>query len=91
MAVLNSQAVREHFVQLTVALLTPFAPYCQPTGPPPGDTPAPDQERPPLPAFSHADFIEQLQRQPLPPVLQQRFRSQASAYSFTTLHDIVTG
>lgn len=79
MAALNSQAVREHFVELTVALLTPFAPYCEP--PLPGETPASDQERPQLPAFSHAEFIEQLQRQQLPAVLQQRFRSQASAYS----------
>lgn len=66
-------------MELTVAMLTPFAPYCEPTGPP-GGAPAPDQERPQLPAFSHADFIEQLQKQQLPPVLQQRFRSQASAY-----------
>ena len=85
MAVLNSQAVREHFVELTIAMLTPFAPYCEPMGPQPGEaTPAPDQEPPQLPAFSHAEFIEQLQRQPLPAVLQQRFRSQASAYSCTS-------
>lgn len=84
MALLNSQAVREHFVELTIAMLTPFAPYCEPTGPQPDEAPAPGQERPQLPAFSHAEFIEQLQRQPLPPVLQQRFRSQARAYSCTS-------
>ncbi|KAL3154098.1 hypothetical protein ABBQ32_013634 [Trebouxia sp. C0010 RCD-2024] len=82
MAVLNSQAVREHFVELTIAMLAPFAPYCEPPGPQSGDTPAPDQERPHLPAFSHAEFIEQLQRQPLPALLQQRFRSQAACVQF---------
>ena len=81
MAALNSQAIRKHFVELTLAMLTPFAPYCEPTGPQPGEAPALHQQPPQLPAFSHADFIEQLQRQPHPPVLLQRFRSQASTYS----------
>ena len=82
MAALNSQAIRKHFVELTLAMLTPFAPYCEPTGPQPGEAPGPDQQPPQLPAFSHADFIEQLQRQLPAPVLLQRFRSQASTYFY---------
>ena len=129
MATVNSQAIRRHFVELTRALLMPFAPYCHPLGPPPdsasgqpdtapgeadtsvaldqsvsalqqsavapgqlGAAPgqvgaAPGQseggyvarpEPPLLPAFSHAEFIEQLQASELPAVLLQRFRSQAS-------------
>lgn len=126
MATVNSQAIRKHFVELTRALLMPFAPYCHPLGPPPdpasgqpdtapgeavtldqsvsalqqsavapgqlGAAPgqvgaAPGQseggyvarpEPPLLPAFSHAEFIEQLQASQLPAVLLQRFRSQAS-------------
>lgn len=77
-AAVNSQAVRKHFVELTGAMLTPFAPYCQPAGPQFGIAPAPGQEPPRLAAFSHAEFIERLQSSQLPPVLLQRFRSQAS-------------
>lgn len=126
MATLNSQAIRKHFVELTSAMLMPFAPYCHPVGPPaeavsgqlgvaPGqastspssgqsaaaqgqagaaaqqapaasgqDVAVPragtvlGQEPPHLPAFSHAEFIEQLQSSQMPAVLLQRFRTQAS-------------
>ncbi len=126
MATLNSQAIRKHFVELTSAMLMPFAPYCHPVGPPAEAVPgqlgiapgqastspssgqsaaaqgqpgaAPEQaavasgqdvavpgagavlgqEPPHLPAFSHAEFIEQLQSSQLPAVLLQRFRTQAS-------------
>ncbi len=126
MATLNSQAIRKHFVELTSAMLMPFAPYCHPVGPPaeaasgqlgavpgqastspsseqsaaaqgqPGEAPQQaavasgqdvavpgagavlGQEPPHLPAFSHAEFIEQLQSSQLPAVLLQRFRTQAS-------------
>lgn len=86
MAAVNSQAIRKHFVELTTAMLTPFAPYCEPAGPQPGVAPMPGQEPPHLPAFSHAEFIEQLQGSQLPAVLLQRFRSQASmCHSSTTV------
>ena len=126
MATLNSQAIRKHFVELTSAMLMPFAPYCHPVGPPaeaasgqlgvapgqastspssgqsaaaqgqPGAAPEQaavasgqdvavpgagavlGQEPPHLPAFSHAEFIEQLQSSQMPAVLLQRFRTQAS-------------
>lgn len=124
MATLNSQAIRKHFVEVTSAMLMPFAPYCHPVGPPaqavsgqlarPGASTSPSsgqsgvaqgqpgaapqqaavasgqdaavpgagavlgQEPPHLPAFSHAEFIEQLQSSQLPAVLLQRFRTQAS-------------
>jgi hypothetical protein len=110
MATLNSQAIRKHFVELTSAILMPFAPYCHPVGPPaeaalgqlgiaagqastspssgqskaaqgvavPGAGAVLGQEPPHLPAFSHAEFIEQLQSSQLPAVLLQRFRTQAS-------------
>ncbi len=128
MATLNSQAIRKHFVELTRVMLTPFAPYCHPVGPPaeaasgqlgiapgqpstspssgqsaaaqgqPGAAPQQaavasgqdvavpgagavlGQEPPHLPAFSHAEFIEQLQSSQMPAVLLQRFRTQASMY-----------
>ncbi|DBA96088.1 TPA: hypothetical protein ACH3X1_001584 [Trebouxia sp. C0004] len=107
MATLNSQAIRKHFVELTSAMLLPFAPYCHPVGPPgwptsgqlgvapgqastshssrqsatpqgqpgaalqqaavasgqgvavPGAGVGLVQEPPHLPAFSHAEFVEQ--------------------------------
>ncbi|DBA67049.1 TPA: hypothetical protein ACH3X2_001381 [Trebouxia sp. C0005] len=130
MATLNSQAIRKHFVELTSAMLMPFAPYCHPVGPPaeavsgqlgvaPGqastspssgqsaaaqgqagaaaqqapaasgqDVAVPragtvlGQEPPHLPAFSHAEFIEQLQSSQMPAVLLQRFRTQAACVQF---------
>lgn len=130
MATLNSQAIRKHFVEVTSAMLMPFAPYCHPVGPPaqavsgqlgvppgqastspssgqsgvaqgqlgaaaqqvavasgqdaavPGAGAVLGQEPPHLPAFSHAEFIEQLQSSQLPAVLLQRFRTQAACVQF---------
>ena len=74
----NSEAIRSHFVELTTAVLMPFASYCQAANPPDEGFGVADLQPAHLPAFSHAAFMDQLQNSPLPTLLQQRFRSQAS-------------
>lgn len=74
----NSDLIRAHFVELTTAVLVSFAPYCEAAGPPEQGKLRPGQLPTPLPAFSHAEFLDELQQTPLAPVLQRCFRSQAS-------------
>ena len=74
----NSDAIRAHFLELTTAVLMPFAPYCEAVAPleeGPFDL---EQQPPHLTPFSHAEFMDQLQASALAPPLQRCFRSQAS-------------
>jgi hypothetical protein len=72
----NSAAIRQHFGELTCALLAPFAAFWQPTPPPPGTGLVPIQGPPHLPPFSHADFLDGLSQSRFPPVLLERFPNQ---------------
>ena len=74
----NSDAIRAHFVELTTAVLLPFAPYCEALGPPEDGSFDSEQHPPHLTPFSHAEFMDQLQASALAPPLQRCFRSQAS-------------
>ena len=74
-ASVNSAALLKHFSQLTAGLLQPFTRYMQPAAPPPGAEPLPSEGAPPLAPFSHAEFLDSLQREQLPPLLLSRFQN----------------
>ena len=66
----NSTALREHFYALTNAFLEPLLPFCLPQEPEPGSPASP------LASFSHATFLEGLDRKRIPSLLLERFASQ---------------
>lgn len=70
----NSEAIREHFYDMTAALLVPFAPYCQPALP--GEAADLAAEPSPLPVFDPATFLETLPLHNVPRALHKRLGSQ---------------
>ena len=70
----NSDAIREHFYDMTAALLVPFAPYCQPALP--GEAADLAAEPGPLPVFDPATFLETLPLHNVPRALHKRLGSQ---------------
>ena len=69
LAVANSTALKRHFCALTCALLAVLEPFCTPLG---SSGPAAEAG---LQAFSHAEFLAELDRLTFPPSLQERFSS----------------
>ena len=69
LALANSTALKKHFCALTCALLAILEPFCTPLG---SSGPAAEAG---LQAFSHADFLSELERLPIPPFLLERFSS----------------
>lgn len=69
----NSAALRQHFTALTSAFLDPLLPFCTPPASE-GDAPAS-----PLASFSHAAFLDGLDRRKLAAALMERFSSQVPA------------
>lgn len=72
----NSAALRQHFTALTSAFLDPLLPFCTPPASE-GDAPAS-----PLASFSHAAFLDGLDRRKLAAALMERFSSQAACVQF---------
>ena len=70
----NSETLREHFYDMTAALLVPFAPYCQPALP--GEAADLAAEPSPLPVFDPATFLETLPLHDVPRALHKRLGSQ---------------
>ena len=66
----NSAALKRHFCALTCAFLAVLEPFCTPLG-----SSGPAAQAGPLQAFSHAEFLAELDRLAFPPSLQERFSS----------------
>ncbi|KAK9853379.1 hypothetical protein WJX84_012047 [Apatococcus fuscideae] len=76
----NSEMLREHFYDMTAALLVPFAPYCQPALP--GEAAELAAEPGPLPIFDPATFLETLPLHNVPRALHKRLGSQEKVAHF---------
>ncbi len=73
----NSDTLREHFYDMTAALLVPFAPYCQPSLP--EDATSLGAGPAPLPVFEPSTFLEALPFNNVPRGIYKRLGSQVSA------------